>query len=58
MGLIDDGNPNAFTFGHHKNNARVVITSGILQHLNKKEQASVVAHEMGHVVHSDFIIMT
>ncbi len=58
MGLIDDGNPNAFTFGHHKNNSRVVITSGILQHLNKKEQASVVAHEMGHVVHSDFIIMT
>jgi len=58
MGLIDDGNPNAFTFGHHKNNSRVVITSGILKHLNKKEQASVVAHEMGHVVHSDFIVMT
>lgn len=58
MGLINDGNPNAFTFGHHKNNSRVVITSGILKHLNKKEQASVVAHEMGHVVHSDFIVMT
>lgn len=58
LGIIDDGNPNAFTFGHTKNNARVVITEGILQHLNKNEQASVVAHEMGHVVHSDFIIMT
>jgi heat shock protein HtpX len=58
IGIIHDGNPNAFTFGHHKNNARVVITDGILQLLDKKEQQAVVAHEMGHVVHSDFIIMT
>ncbi|MHA1292652.1 MAG: zinc metalloprotease HtpX [Promethearchaeota archaeon] len=58
MGFIHDLNPNAFTFGHTKNNARVVITDGILKHLNKKEQEAVVAHEMGHVVHSDFILMT
>jgi Zn-dependent protease with chaperone function len=57
LGIIHDGNPNAFTFGHHKNNARLVITDGILQHLNKKEQAAVFAHEFGHIVHSDFIIM-
>lgn len=57
LGIIHDGNPNAFTFGHHKNNARVVLTDGILKHLNKKEQSAVFAHEMGHVVHSDFIIM-
>ena len=58
LGIIHDLNPNAFTFGHTKNNARVVITDGILEYLNKKEQNAVFAHELGHVVHSDFIIMT
>ncbi len=58
FGIIHDLNPNAFTFGHTKNNARVVITDGILEYLNEKEQNAVFSHELGHVVHSDFIIMT
>lgn len=58
MGIIHDGNPNAFTFGHTKNNARIVITDGILQFLDEEEQTAVVAHELGHVVHNDFIVMT
>ncbi|MFX1375333.1 MAG: zinc metalloprotease HtpX [Promethearchaeota archaeon] len=58
LGIIHDLNPNAFTFGHTKNNARVVITDGILEYLNEKEQNAVFSHELGHVVHSDFIIMT
>jgi Zn-dependent protease with chaperone function len=58
LGIIHDLNPNAFTFGWSKNSARVVITDGILKYLNKKEQNAVFSHELGHVVHSDFIIMT
>jgi len=58
LGIIHDFNPNAFTFGWTKNSARVVITDGILKYLNKKEQNAVFAHELGHVVHSDFILMT
>ncbi len=58
MGIIHDLNPNAFTFGHTKNNARIVITDGILHYLDEEEQTAVVAHELGHVVHNDFIIMT
>jgi Zn-dependent protease with chaperone function len=58
LGIIHDGNPNAFTYGWSKNSARVVITDGILKYLNKKEQNAVFSHELGHVVHSDFIIMT
>jgi Zn-dependent protease with chaperone function len=58
VGIIHDLNPNAFTFGYTKNKARVVITDGIIEHLNENEQAAVVAHEMGHVVHNDFILMT
>ena len=35
IGYIDDGSPNAFTYGHTKNDARIVITRGILELLNK-----------------------
>ncbi len=58
LGIIHDLNPNAFTFGWSKNSARIIITDGILKYLNKKEQNAVFSHELGHVVHSDFIIMT
>ncbi len=58
LGVIHDLNPNAFTFGHTKNNARVILTDGIFHYLNEEEQEAVLAHELGHVVHSDFILMT
>lgn len=58
MGIIRDGNPNAFTYGWTKNSARIVITTGILNYLNEDEQKAVVSHELGHVVHNDFILMT
>ena len=58
LGIVHDLNPNAFTFGWSKNSARVVLTDGILHYLNKKEQNAVFSHELGHVVHSDFILMT
>ena len=58
MGIIHDLNPQAFTFGYTKNSARIVITDGILHYLDEGEQSAVVAHELGHVVHNDFILMT
>ncbi|MFX0204126.1 MAG: M48 family metalloprotease [Candidatus Hodarchaeota archaeon] len=56
--IIHDNNPNAFTFGHTKKNARMAITEGILKYLNEEEQLAVVAHECGHIIHRDFIWMT
>ncbi len=58
FGLIQDGNPNAFTFGHYPGNARVVITTGLLEVCDTEQRRAVVAHEMGHVVHWDFVVMT
>ncbi len=58
VGIIHDMNPNAFTFGYTKNSARLVITDGILHYLDEREQTAVVAHELGHIVHNDFILMT
>ena len=58
IGFIDDGAPNAFTYGHTKNDARVVITRGILELLTEEEVKAVVAHELGHASHYDMLFMT
>lgn len=58
IGFIDDGSPNAFTYGRTKNDARIVVTRGILELLTEDEAKLVVAHELGHIVHHDMIFMT
>jgi heat shock protein HtpX len=58
FGVIPDGNPNAFTFGHYPGNARLVITRGLLDICDEHEVQTVVAHEVGHIVHWDFVVMT
>ena len=58
FGLIRDGNPNAFTFGHYPGNARVIVTTGLLEVCDTSQRKAVVAHEMGHVVHWDAVVMT
>lgn len=57
FGIIEDGNPNAFTFGHLPSNARVVVTRGLVNMLTPEERDAVVAHEIGHVAHYDFLVM-
>ena len=58
LGVVDDGNPNAFTFGHTRGDARIWITRGLLERLDERELNAVVAHEVGHVKNRDFIVMT
>lgn len=58
IGIIPDRNPTAFTYGLFRSNARIVLTDGIFEFLNEDETRAVVAHELGHIVHRDFIVMT
>lgn len=58
VGLIDDGAPTAFTYGHHPSNARVVISRGLLELLEPAEVEAVVAHELGHARNWDMALMT
>ena len=58
LGVITDGNPNAFTFGHYPGDARLVVTTGLLELLDADERNAVVAHELGHIAHWDFVVMT
>ncbi|GEM_PF-230031 len=58
VGIIDDGAPQAFTYGHSPNNARIVISRGLLELLDEDEANAVIAHEIGHAVHWDMFLMT
>ena len=58
IGYIDDGAPNAFTYGRTKNDARVVVTRGIFELLNEDEIKAVIGHELGHAAHYDMLFMT
>jgi Zn-dependent protease with chaperone function len=58
FGIIDDGAPQAFTYGRVPNDARVVISRGVLELLDPAEVEAVVAHELGHACNWDMVLMT
>ena len=58
LGIIDDQNPTAFTYGSLPNSARLVVSHGLFTYLDDDEIATVYAHELGHIVHWDFAVMT
>lgn len=58
LGLIHDQSPTAFTYGATARNARLVVSAGIFQYLSEEEATAVYAHELGHIVHRDFIVMS
>jgi Zn-dependent protease with chaperone function len=58
LGIVDDGMPNAFTFGHTPKDARMWVTRGLIERLDHDELDAVVTHEVGHIKHWDFVLMT
>jgi len=58
LGIINDKNPNAFTYGSGRWNSRIIVTEGIFTYLDAENTKAVYGHELGHIKNRDFIVMT
>jgi len=54
--ISNEEQPNAFTTGRDKKNAKVVVTKGLLEKLNRKELEGVIAHELSHIGNRDVFL--
>ncbi len=58
LAIVPDKTPNAFVFGRTANSATLAVHEGLLQNLNEDEVKGVIGHELGHLKHKDYVVMT
>lgn len=58
LAIVPNNTPNAFTFGRTQSGATLAVHEGLLRSLNKNEIRGVIAHELGHIKHKDYVVMT
>ena len=58
LAIVPSDTPNAFTFGRTSSGATLALHEGLLKNLNEDEVKGVIAHELGHIKHKDYIVMT
>jgi heat shock protein HtpX len=56
--IVQDSDPNAFTIGTVPMDSSIVVTTGLLDMLDREELQGVIAHEMSHIRNSDTRLMT
>lgn len=55
--IIEDSARNAFATGTKPENGVVVVTTGLLQALDRRELEGVIAHEVAHIRNRDIMVM-
>ena len=58
VGVFDSPTMNAFATGASRNRALVVVSTGLLQGMERNEADAVLGHEMSHVANGDMVTMT
>jgi len=58
LAIVPDKTPNAFIFGRTASDATLAVHEGLLTNLSKDEVKGVIGHELGHIKHKDYIVMT
>ena len=56
--LIETEQPNAFATGRSPDNAAVAVSRGLVNTLDRREIAGVIAHELAHIKNRDTLTMT
>lgn len=56
--IMENPQPNAFATGRDPEHAAVAATTGLLNMLDEREIAGVMAHELAHVKNRDTLVMT
>ncbi len=56
--VIDDPSPNAFATGRSPTHAKVAVTQGLVDLMDRDELQGVVAHEISHIRGYDILLMT
>jgi heat shock protein HtpX len=56
--IIEDSAPNAFATGRDPEHAVIVLTTGIINKLEKIELEGVIAHELSHIGNRDILLST
>jgi len=58
LAIVPDPTPNAFVFGRTTGGATLAVHEGLLKQLDEEEVRGVIGHELGHIKHKDFVVMT
>ena len=58
LATVPDNTPNAFVFGRTASDTTLAVHEGLLRNLNEDEVKGVIGHELGHIKHKDYIVMT
>jgi heat shock protein HtpX len=58
LAVVPDPTPNAFVFGRTTGGATLAVHEGLLKQLDEEEVHGVIGHELGHIKHKDFAVMT
>jgi heat shock protein HtpX len=58
LAVVPENTPNAFVFGRTAKGATLAVHEGLLTKLTQEEIKGVIGHELGHIKHKDYIVMT
>jgi heat shock protein HtpX len=58
VAIFDSPQPNAFATGPSRSRALVAVSSGLLEHMDRREVEAVLAHEVSHIANGDMVTLT
>ncbi len=58
LAIVPEETPNAFVFGWTPRSATLALHEGLLRKLNTEEVEAVIGHELGHIKHKDYLVVT